>query len=200
MIRLAAVALVAAGTVSAAPAADLPARAPLPSEVSLTVFQYATGAHSLPVTCGPEGHENTGPVTNLVIDRPFVFRLEPRWRGGRQALDVIFEPKVYLDVTGQVDRATWTVDDATTVEGDSQWTQLVHLGAQSGNREMAQIDQDVTFGHGDLLHPMKTAPTKYDFQVDFQLGKQVGPKLVCEAEVRVWRAGDPNIPAGAEVG
>jgi hypothetical protein len=45
-----------------------------------------------------------------------------------------------------------------------------------------------------------SAPTKYDFQVDFQLGKQVGPKLVCEAEVRVWRAGDPNIPAGAEVG
>ena len=164
------------------------ARAPLPDEVSLEVFQYATGDHALNVTCGGDDHENDSPVYNLVIDRPFQYRIEPRWTGGKESLDVIFEAKVYLDLTGQVG------DDITSQEGESQWSQLIHLGAQTKNREMAQIGQHVTFGSGTILHPMIRGPIKYDFVVDYQLGKQNGPKRTCEAEVRVWRAGDPGIP------
>lgn len=167
-----------------------PPRAPTASEVSFRVFQYATGEHELLVTCGDGEHENDTPVYDLVVNRPFEYRLEPRWRGGKTALDVIYEVKVYVDLTGQVG------DDTTSEEGESQWTLLSHLEDQDGNREMAQSGQHVTFGSGDLLHPMIGGPIKYDFKVDFQLGKQNGPKRTCEAEVRVWREGDPAIPAG----
>lgn len=172
-------------TVLRAPAA----RAPLPDEVQLRVFQYATGEHALNVACGAGDVENETPVYNLVIDRPFQYRIEPRWTGGKENLDVIFEVKIFTDLTGQ------RGDDATSAEGENTWSQLTHLGPQTANREMAQIGQHVTLGSGNLLHPQIGGPLKFDFVVDFQLGKQNGPKRTCEAEVRVWREGDPDAPA-----
>lgn len=170
--------------------AAVESRAPNADEVDLRVFQYATGEHSLVVTCGDGDHENETPVYNLVVDRPFQYRIEPRWTGGKESLDVIYEVKVYMDLTGQV------ANDTTTEEGESTWSQLTHLGPQTRNREMAQIGQHVTLGSGPLLHPMPGGPLKFDFKVDFQLGKQNAEKRTCEAEVRVWRAGDPDAPAG----
>jgi hypothetical protein len=70
----------------------------------------------------------------------------------------------------------------------NQWSQLTHLGAQKGNREMAQIGQHVTLGTGPLLHPMPGFPILWHFRVDFQLGRQNGPKLVGEGRVLVEQA------------
>ena len=158
------------------------ARAPRADEVKLEIFQYATGDHPVPIACAdnpPDGHVHNAPVYRLAVDRPFEYRIEPRWTGGSEPLDVIFEVKVDADIKP---------DD---MDGDgfaNQWSQLTHLGPQTRNREMAQVGQHVTLGSGPLLHPMPGFPILWHFRVDFQLGSQSGPKRVCEGRVLVERA------------
>ena len=41
-------------------------------------------------------------------------------------------------------------------------------------------------------------PLEQPFAVDFQLGRQDGPKTTCRAAVRVWNAADPAVPRGAD--
>jgi hypothetical protein len=171
-------------------AASAQGRAPRLDEVDLHVFQYATGDHPLPIgwASNPSsGHVHTAPVYDLNLaelpepNRPFQFRIEPRWRGGRTDLDVIYEVKIYDDIDP-------VNPDSLDGKGfSSQWSSLVHLGPQARNREMAQIGQEVTMGRGLLLHPMPGRPILYHFVVDFQLGSQSGPKLTAEARVLVSR-------------
>lgn len=162
-------------------------RAPRRDEVDLHAFQYASGDHPIPIAWAfdpPNGHIHDAPVYHLQVDRPFEYRIEPRWTGGRTDLDVIFEVKVDADI----DPSDF---DADFDQGDgfaNQWSELVHLGPQSKNREMAQIGQHVTLGAGRLLHPMPGFPIMWHFRCDFQLGRQNGPKLVGEGRVLVSRA------------
>lgn len=166
-------------------AAEPAARTPRADEVKLAVFQYATGDHPVPIACATDpvgGHVHGAPVYRLEVDRPFEYRIEPRWTGGRTDLDVIFEVKVDADINPV---------DPDDIDGNgfaNQWSQLTHLGPQTKNREMAQIGQHVTLGSGFLLHPMPGFPILWHFRVDFQLGKQNGPKRVCEGRVLVVRA------------
>jgi hypothetical protein len=160
-------------------------RAPRRDEVGLRAFQYASGLFPLEIGWAfdpPSGHVHTTPMRHLEVDRPFEYRIEPRWTGGRTDLDVIFEVKVDADIDPSGD------DDLDSDGFANSWSQLVHLGPQTGNREMAQIGQHVTLGRGPLLHPMPGRPIAYHFRCDFQLGKQNGSKLVGEGRVLVSRA------------
>ena len=157
-------------------------RQPLPDEVQFRVYQYGGGPseHPVAVACGDnpvDGHVHSAPVYQLQVDRPFEFRLEPRWRGGGEPLDVISEVKVDINIQpGNPDQLI------------NNWAELVHHGPQTQNRELAQIGQHVTLGRGQLLHPMPGFPIEYHFRADFQLGSQTGPKRVCEGRVLVSRA------------
>ena len=153
--------------------------------MSLAIFQYASGDHPVPISWAynpPDGHVHTVRPYQLEVDRPFEYRIEPKWNGGKTTLDVIFEVKVDADINPS---------DFDSDQGDgfaNQWTQLTHLGPQARNREMAQIGQHVTLGRGPLLHPMPGFPILWHFRVDFQLGRQNAPKLVGEGRVLVSRA------------
>lgn len=165
-------------------AAAVEGRAPERDEVTLAIFQYATGEHPVPIAWAynpPDGHVHTAPVLQLAVRRPFEARIEPRWTGGKTPLDLIFEVKVDSDIH-PVD-----MDD---IDGDgfsNAWTQLTHLGPQTKNREMAQIGQHLTMGRGPLLHPMPDRPLGVHVRVDYQLGKQNAPKLVGEGRILVLR-------------
>ena len=156
-------------------AAEQAARAPRPDEIQLTVVQYATGAHALNVRC-----DGTQPrMLDLAVSAPFKYRIEPRWRGGAVSLDVISEVHVQEN-------------------GEEQWSSLVHHGPMQANRELAQVAQSVTSGRGAGFEPAVGHPEQYQFAVDFQLGRQDGPKTTCRAAVRVWNAADPAVPRGAD--
>jgi hypothetical protein len=65
---------------------------------------------------------------------------------------------------------------------------------------LAQVSQAVTSGRGVAFEPTVGAPEEHRFTVDFQLGRQDGPKLTCNAGVRVWNAADPAVPPGPDQG
>ena len=162
------------------------ARRPLPDEVDLRVYQYGGGPadHTVPIAWAndpPSGHVHTAPVYHLEVDRPFEYRIEPRWRGGSEPEDVISEVKVDTNIQpGNPDQLVNT------------WAELVHHGPQVKNRELAQVGQHVTLGRGGLLHPMPGFPIEWHFRVDFQIGSQSGPKRVGEGRVIVSRAGSAS--------
>jgi hypothetical protein len=183
------------GVVASAPALLVPgmakavtgSRRPRGDEVDLRIFQYASGEHPLAISWAndpPDGHVHDQPVDHLFVDRPFEFRIEPRWTGGRTDLAVIFEVKVDADINP----SDFDEDFDQGNGFSNQWSQLTHLGPQTRNREMAQIGQHVTLGRGNLLHPMPDFPILWHFRVDFQLGAQNGPKRVGEGRVLVERA------------
>jgi hypothetical protein len=174
MLKLAVAAIGLAVAPLLAPCQTQATRTPRLAEVSLSVRQYATGAHALNVRCDGVAPRRL----ELAVSRRFVYRVEPRWRGGATGLDVISQVHI-------------------AENGLGQWSSIVHHGALRGNRELGQINQTITSGAGGDFEPAVGHPEEYRFAVDFQLGRQDGPKRICRAAVRVWNAADPRVPAGA---